>query len=170
MSKDHYLTIRASSEGMYKEKGSKFLAFAYPVDEVTQIDLCIDNLKKKYHDARHHCYAYRLGKGGKLFRSNDDGEPNHSAGDPILGQIKSFELTNTLENAEIIRQTWRRQLKVDFEYEAMNDMMRIVKSYNLEIKNQQFDLQCQLVLNIPESKWGEVCEQFAEYGQIKPIN
>lgn len=93
---DTYLTISDDSEGFYKEKGSKFLSFAFPVHHEEDIKEKLDILRKKYYDARHHCYAYVLGKDKEIFRANDDGEPNHSAGDPILGQIKSNQLTNIL--------------------------------------------------------------------------
>jgi len=93
---DTYFTIKHESEGFYKEKGSKFLAFAYPVQDEAAVKERTSELKKVYYDARHHCYAYILGHDGEQYRASDDGEPNHSAGDPILGQIKSNNLTNTL--------------------------------------------------------------------------
>ena len=91
-----YKTLSKKGEGVYKEKGSKFLAFAYHVENDEAIRDVLEDIKKVYFDARHHCYAYVLGPERKVFRANDDGEPNHSAGDPILGQINSKELTNTL--------------------------------------------------------------------------
>src|SRR5688572_30071889 len=91
-----YKTIEFEAEGLYKEKGSKFLAFAFPVGDEQEVKLKLELLRKKYFDARHHCYAYRLGSDGKNVRANDDGEPNHSAGDPILGQLRSKDLTNIL--------------------------------------------------------------------------
>src|SRR5690348_8464579 len=91
-----YTTIQSPAEGMYKEKGSKFLAFAFPVASEEDIRENLEALRKKYYDARHHCYAYMLGPDKKKFRAFDDGEPNHSAGDPILGQIRSKGLTNIL--------------------------------------------------------------------------
>jgi uncharacterized YigZ family protein len=91
-----YRTIARPSEGEYKEKGSRFLGFAFPVSTEEEIKGHITFLRKKYFDARHHCYAWMLGADRKLFRAFDDGEPNHSAGDPILGQIRSKGLTNVL--------------------------------------------------------------------------
>ena len=91
-----YHTIEAPAEGVYKEKGSKFLSFAYPVTSEAEIKEKIDWLKKEYFDARHHCYAWMLGPERVHFRSFDDGEPDHSAGDPILGKIRSAGLTNIL--------------------------------------------------------------------------
>ncbi len=93
---DTFLTIKESSEGEYKEKGSKFIAFTFQVKTEEEVKECLDELRKKYYDARHHCYAYQLGQDGELWRANDDGEPNHSAGTPILNQIKSFNLTDIL--------------------------------------------------------------------------
>ncbi|MDE5945038.1 MAG: YigZ family protein [Rikenella sp.] len=97
---DTYLTVAGPSEGLYKDKGSRFLAFAYPIFSETEVKPIVDRLRATYHDARHHCYAWRLGieasEGGVRFRANDDGEPAGSAGRPILGQIMSRELTNLL--------------------------------------------------------------------------
>ncbi|MFT4736306.1 MAG: putative YigZ family protein [Cyclobacteriaceae bacterium] len=89
-------TIISAGEGFYKEKGSKFFAYAFPVSTEGDVKIAQDELRKKHHDARHHCYAFRLGMTQQVVRANDDGEPNHSAGDPILGQIKSFGLTDVL--------------------------------------------------------------------------
>src|SRR5690554_2132633 len=153
---DTYLTLKSQSQGLYKEKGSKFLAFAYPVDNEEEIKEILETLKKQYHDARHHCYAYILGKDGQNFRANDDGEPGHSAGDPILGQIRSNNLTNTLivvvryfggtklgvgglvtayKTAateailanEIITETVTLKVNFQFDYIDMNEVMRIIK-------------------------------------------
>ena len=91
-----YYTIESRTEGLYKEKGSKFLAFAFPVSSEEDIKKFQEELRTKYYDARHHCFAWVLGLDNQRWRANDDGEPAHSAGDPILGQIRSFELTNVL--------------------------------------------------------------------------
>ena len=93
---DSFLTIGQPAEGLYKEKGSKFIGLAFPVKTEDEVKERLEETRKTYYDARHHCYAYILGHEGTQFRANDDGEPNHSAGDPILGQIRSKELTNTL--------------------------------------------------------------------------
>ena len=94
---DTYLTIESKGEGLYKEKGSKFIALAYPVASKDEIKVILADLRKEYHDARHYCWAYQLGADRKEFRANDDGEPANSAGQPILGQIKSNNLTNVVE-------------------------------------------------------------------------
>ncbi|WP_421876270.1 IMPACT family protein [Marinoscillum sp.] len=96
MTLNEFFTISNSTEGLYKEKGSKFIARAYPVSTEEEIKEHLDQLRKEFYDARHHCYAYIIGLKEQAFRANDDGEPNHSAGDPILGQIRSKNLTNTL--------------------------------------------------------------------------
>ena len=94
--KDEYKSIAARSEGLFKDNGSRFIAFAFPVETVEDVKDIVDRLKKEYHDARHHCYAYRLGYRGDVFRANDDGEPSGSAGRPILGQIDSLGLSDVL--------------------------------------------------------------------------
>ncbi|MCR6638650.1 MAG: YigZ family protein [Sporocytophaga sp.] len=91
-----YYSIKAPSEGLYKELGSKFISFAFPVSSETEIKDILERFKKEYYDARHICYAYRIGFSEQKFRVNDAGEPAHTAGDPIFNQIKSFELTNII--------------------------------------------------------------------------
>ena len=168
-----FQSIKATSEGFYKEKGSKFLALAFPVRTEDDIKNRLDDLKKQYYDARHHCYAYILGNKGDKYRANDDGEPNHSAGDPILGQIRSKDLTNTLvvvvryfggtklgvsglitayktaakealDAAEVIETTIKDEVLIDFSYEQTSDVMRLAKEFNLEIQNQTFQETCSL--------------------------
>ena len=153
---DEYYTLSKPSEGIFKDKGSKFIAKAFPVFSETEIKAIQEQLRSEYHDARHHCYAYMLGADKKVFRANDDGEPSSTAGKPILGQIKSFELTNVLivviryfggtklgvsglihayktateealKNAEIVKKTLLDYYQLKFDYAAMNDIMRILK-------------------------------------------
>lgn len=175
--RDSYLTIEQESEGFYKEKGSKFLAFAYPVASEDEIKARLEELRKEYYDARHHCYAYIYGHEGEHFRANDDGEPGHSAGDPILGQIKSRELTNTLvvviryfggtklgvsgligayktaaaealDANEIVRKEISQRFRFAFPYEEMNTVMKLVKDLNLNILDQGYDQQCTLDVEV----------------------
>ncbi len=94
MESDTYLTIKAFSQGLYKEKGSRFIALAYPVTTQEEIKSILENIRKEHHSARHHCFAWMLGQSRQTFRVNDDGEPSGSAGKPILGQINSFQVTN----------------------------------------------------------------------------
>jgi uncharacterized YigZ family protein len=174
---DLYKTIVAPSEGIIKDKGSKFLAFTYPVGSEEEIREHMENLKKVYHDARHHCFAWRIGAEMSRFRVNDDGEPSGSAGKPILGQIQSRELTDilvvvvryfggtllgvgglirayrsaasaALDQARIIEKKVQLKLKLDFKYERMNSVMRVVKELGLEIEDQHFDLECTLTLKL----------------------
>ena len=168
-----YFTIQKPSVGVYKEKGSKFLAFAYPVETEIEIKERIDALKKEYFDARHHCFAWMLGPEKKQFRANDDGEPNHSAGDPILGQIRSKDLTNILVvvvryfggvklgvggligaykaaaedaliNAVSIEQTVYCKFKMTYNYAETPEVMRMVKDFELIVRHQEFSEDCVL--------------------------
>lgn len=170
---DSFQTIANRSEGFYKEKGSKFIGIAIPVESEEEVKEKLEEIKKEYYDARHHCYAYILGKKGEQFRANDDGEPNHSAGDPILGQIKSKELTNTLvvvvryfggtklgvsglitayktaalealEINKIISVDITDTVEFKFAYPQMNDVMKLIKDFDLKIKDQVFEMECQI--------------------------
>ncbi|PSR53377.1 YigZ family protein [Adhaeribacter arboris] len=174
-----YLTIAAPSTGIYKEKGSKFLAYAYPVITEAEIKEIMAGLRKEYYDARHYCYAYRLGPSGNLYRANDDGEPNHSAGDPILGQLKSANLTDillvviryfggfklgvsgliqayktaaqeALAAATIVQKAEQAQLTLHFTYEQLNEVMRLTKEPGLVIRQQEFHQTCLLVIQFPK--------------------
>ena len=173
-----YQTLAEPSSGLYKEKGSKFIALAYPVENEAQIKVILSEIRKEYFNARHYCYAYRLGANGTTYRANDDGEPNHSAGDPILGQLKSVNLTNVLlvvvryfggiklgvsglvqayktaaqealTAGKIIEKTEQSQLTIYFVYEQMNQVMSLVKELRLEVVNQKFTDKCQIVIQIP---------------------
>lgn len=177
MMSDLYKTIQSPSKGTFKDKGSKFLAFAYPVSSEEEINVFREQLKKSYHDARHHCFAWRLGANMDRFRVNDDGEPSGSAGKPILGQIQSHDLTNVLiivvryfggtllgvgglirayrsaasdalDQALIIEQKVQLKLKLEFEYEKMNSVMKVLKDMELEFEDQHFDLSCTLTLKV----------------------
>ncbi|GAA4444236.1 YigZ family protein [Pontibacter saemangeumensis] len=182
---DTYRTIEAPAEGLYKEKGSKFIALAYPVHTEEEVKEVIAELKKQYYDARHHCYAYSLGADKARFRANDDGEPNHSAGDPILGQIRSADLSNllivvvryfggtklgvsglinayktaaadALANATVVEKHETALLQARYAYPQMNDVMALVKAYDLPIRNQRFELDCRLTLEVRKKLQGEV--------------
>ncbi|QDH79966.1 YigZ family protein [Echinicola soli] len=196
---DTFLTLKDSSEGLYKEKGSKFLAFAYPVQDEDEIKERLEALKKKYYDARHHCYAYMLGRDQSLFRANDDGEPNHSAGDPILGQIRSHEISDVLivviryfggtklgvgglitayktaaaeaiASNEIITAVVTKKIRFRFDYLDMNDVMRLIKDYDLEIIKQDFDNTCSMTLRIREKLWEEVTARLEDISSFKKID
>ena len=172
-----YFTIREASQGFYKEKGSKFLAFAYPVDFESDIKEKIESLKKEYFDARHHCFAWTLGTDKIFFRAFDDGEPNHSAGDPILGQIRSKDLRNVLvvvvryfggvklgvgglmdaykaaakdalSKAIIIEKEVTEVLHLVYNYASTPEVMRLVKEFDFIIVEQKFEDNCELKFEI----------------------
>lgn len=182
MDNDKYKTItgKAIGEGFYSESRSKFLAFAHHVDSVEQALEIVKEYRKKYYNARHCCYAYRIGFMGEEFRMNDDGEPSSTAGKPILGQIDSNGLTNTLiivvryfggvklgtsglivayreassdaiAHCDIEERFIEEQIKFTFSYPMMNAVMKIVKDMNPRIINQVFDNTCELTLSIRKS-------------------
>jgi uncharacterized YigZ family protein len=198
-STDSFLTILQPSAGLYKEKGSRFLSFAYPVNSEEAVKERLEELRKLHREAKHHCYAYILGINQSLYRSNDDGEPNHSAGDPILGQIRSRNLTNVLVvviryfggtklgigglvsayktaaadalgNAEISEDVVRIEIKLMFNYLLINRVLKLVKEYGFQIKAQSFDLECELVLWIRESLLAEAELHFTKIEGLRWIN
>ena len=187
---DTYLSIAAPSKGIYKELGSKFLAFAYPVETETAAKQILDEVRKEYFDARHHCYAWRLGLTGEPFRMNDDGEPSSTAGRPILGQLLSNELSDILvvvvryfggtklgvpglirayksatqdaiANAEIIEKVAGETLTVTFDYLQMNDVMKVLKDMDITPLSQQFDLRCTLTARVRLTRVEEFRKQLA---------
>lgn len=180
MENDVYRTIEADAEALFKEKSSKFLCFAYPVTTEEQIRERLEVLYKKYYDATHHCYAWRLGPQGETFRANDDGEPSSTAGKPILGQLLSHEITDCLivvvryfggtklgvsglieayktsaaeviAAAEVVERTVDDRIEVRFSYMAMNEVMRIIKDMQPKIVEQCFDNLCTMTLTIRQS-------------------
>lgn len=173
--------MSALSEGMYKEKGSKFIAFAVPCYTEEEAKKYLDSWRKEHYQSRHVCYAYRFGVDQKVFRANDDGEPNNSAGAPILGQIQSFDLSNILigvvryfggtklgvgglvqayksaakeaiENGEIIELEVFEWVRINFEYNTMPQVMQLLKQYQLVMKEQVFETRCTLITNLPLEK------------------
>lgn len=172
---DIFKTIEVPAKGVYKEKGSKFLAFAYPVRDEEAIKEYMATLQKKYHDASHHCFAWRLGPGKSRYRINDDGEPSGTAGKPIYGQLLSRDLTDVLvmvvryfggsklgvsgliqayrsaasdalDQSKIIECKVFDRLEIEFAYEQMNQVMRVIKEKHLDFEDQKFDMDCYLVL------------------------
>lgn len=193
MAGDCYLTIAAPTEAASRERSSKFLAYAYPVQNEEQIRACLDALRKRYFDATHHCYAWRLGPAGEAFRANDDGEPSGTAGKPILGQLLSHSLTDCLvvvvryfggtklgvpgliaayreaaaeaiAAARIVERTVDRTLTVDFPYIAMNAVMRVVKEEQPRIDSQQFDNLCTMRLSIRASRAEALADKLRKAG------
>ena len=185
---DRFKTIKGSSEGYYKEKGSKFIARAVHVESEAAAKAYLLQTKKEYHDARHHCYAFRIQPEKEFFRSSDDGEPSGTAGKPILNQLLSNELFDVmvvviryfggtklgvpglirayktatreaLSQAEMVTLTITRELTLLFDYPLMNVVMRIVKEQKLPVKKQDFALRCELVLEVERNKEKMVVEK-----------
>ena len=185
MTPESYHTIAKDGEGYFKDKGSRFYGFAFECNSEEEVRERLAELRKKFHDARHHCYAYLLGVDGSLFRANDDGEPSHSAGDPILGQIKSRELSNTLvvviryfggtklgvsgliqaykaaasdalEDAGRTLKYITQDILLEFKYPQMNEVMKLVKNLDLLILEQDFQLDCKLKLRIRPSQLSRI--------------
>lgn len=181
MAADCYKTIARAAETTYRQLSSKFYTYAYPVETEAEIKEHLDALRKRWYDATHHCYAWRLGPHGEQFRANDDGEPSSTAGKPILGQLLSHDVTNclvvvvryfggtklgvpgliaaykestaqVLAECEIVERTVDVVVRVEFSYVAMNDVMRIVKDMQPRIVEQFFDNLCTMTLSIRESE------------------
>ena len=187
---DTYRSIAAPAKGIYKELGSKFLAFAYPVETEDAVKRILETVRKEYFDARHHCYAWRLGLTGEPYRMNDDGEPSSTAGRPIHGQLLSNGLSDILvvvvryfggtklgvpglirayksatqdaiANAEIIEKVAGETLTVTFDYLQMNDVMKVLKDMDITPLSQQFDLRCTLVARVRLTRVEEFRKQLA---------
>ena len=181
MENDSYLTLAAPAEAYNRERSSKFLSYAYPVENEEQIREALEALRKRYFDATHHCYAWRLGPQGEQFRANDDGEPSGTAGRPILGQMLSAGVTNclvvvvryfggtklgvpgliaaykeatqeVLSVAEIVERTVDDRITIRFPYIVMNDVMKAVKEEQPQIEEQLFDNLCTMRLRIRRSQ------------------
>lgn len=183
---DTYKTLTApTDEVIYKEKGSKFIGYAFPVSNEGEITGIIQKIKKEHHKANHCCYAYRIGAESEQHRTNDDGEPTHSAGKPIYGQIQSFGLTNVLvlvvryfggvklgvgglvfayrttaqmalDKAEFTTKTIDKEIEITFAYEDMNKVMKVVRDFSAEIKEQVMELNCKWVLSVRSSSFDQL--------------
>ena len=198
MSVNTYNTIAAAVEAEVKDKGSRFIAFAYPVQTVGEVNNYVDALRETHHKARHWCYAYRLGIDGLQFRANDDGEPSGSAGRPILGQIDSAELTDVLvvvvryfggtllgvpglihayksataealTQAEVIEKNVEKTVYLRCEYPHLNDAIRITKHHQAEIIAQDLQLYCHLTVRIPLANF-EACIAAWAQTRVMDIN
>ncbi len=178
---DTYHTLAAPAEGLYKEKGSKFLAFAFPVRTTEEVKGHLERLRKEYYDARHHCYAYILGATKEAWRANDDGEPSGTGGRPIYGQLLSADLTDTLivvvryfggillgasglanayktaardaiDHATIVERTIDIRYRLRFGYTTINDVMRIAKDFGLKANIEYTDTDCMMTLCVRQSE------------------
>ena len=195
---DTYKTIDKPSEGLFKDRGSRFLSFAFPVNSEEEIREIVQSIKKEHHSARHHCYAWRLGAEKLLFRVNDDGEPSSTAGKPILGQIQSLELTNILIvvvryfggtllgvsglinayrnaaldaifQAQIIEKLVEKDLLIEFDYRAMNEVMKVFKDEKLPQIDPQFDLSCKVKTHIRLSESNRIEQGLLKIDSVRVI-
>ena len=193
---DTYQTLKNLSIGEYKEKGSKFIAYAKAVYEEEDVKLFLEEVKQEHPKARHHCYSYRLGLDKeKDYRANDDGEPSGTAGRPILGQIDSFGLSNVmaivvryfggtklgvpglirsyktatkdaLQMAEMEEKRLMKFFQLQFDYVLMNEVMRVVKRNDIEIQSQGYDSQCLLNVTIAE---GDVADKLKDFDEMRGV-
>ena len=198
LEKDEYLTISREGKGLYKEKGSKFIAVVFHVRSEEEVKSHLLSLRKEYHDARHHSYAYRIDPANSRHRINDDGEPSGTAGKPIFGQIQSFELTDilvvviryfggtklgvsglikayktasreALSNSVIIKKTINNEITFKFEYSVLNQVMRIIKELEPRITEQLFDLECNMRLRIRETMTNQLVSRLSKIKSVEII-
>lgn len=191
--KDTYNSINGRSEGLFKDNGSRFIAFAYPVESEDEVKEIVASLKKEYHDARHHCFAYRIGQDGSTWRASDDGEPSGSAGRPILGQIDSAGLSDilvvvvryfggiklgipglirayktstsdALASAQVIEKVSAKWYKIGFPYSAMPAMMKLFKDLDLPQRNQCFMEDCTIDIRVRLSLEQDFLERLEKIG------
>ena len=195
---DQYRSIAAPSEGLFKDNGSRFIALAYPVETEEEVKSIVAGLRKEYHDARHHCYAYRLGYKGDLWRASDDGEPSGSAGRPILGQIDSLGLSDilvvvvryfggiklgipglirayktstadALSSAQIVDKIASRHFRLQFEYLSMNAVMKVFKDMDLPQKAQNFGESCSLETSVRLASVEDFIQRIGNTAKLEEI-
>lgn len=193
---DTYMSISAPAEGLFKDNGSRFIALAYPVETEEEVKGIVAGLKKEYHDARHHCYAYRLGLDGGRWRANDDGEPSGSAGRPILGQIDSAGLSDILvvvvryfggiklgipglirayrtstadaiANAKQVQKIAGVWYRIGFDYSQMQQVMKVVKDLDLPQRAQDFGTGCSMELRVRRSLEADFLERIEKIVTFK---
>ncbi len=196
MFSDTYKEIKNPIKGLYKEKGSKFISYLFPVYSEEEVKEKLEEIRKKEHAARHHCYAYILNSDKSAQRANDDGEPSSTAGKPILGQILSNNLTNILivvvryfggvklgvpglirsyktaaadaiSQGVFITKTIKKQYKVSFKYPQMNDVMRLIKEHDLEVVTTNFQIDCNLTFSVSKSKANSIIKTFNDNHKLK---
>ncbi|WP_299220693.1 YigZ family protein [uncultured Aquimarina sp.] len=194
---DTYNTIDIpGKEVLFKDKNSKFFGYSFPITSEEEVKPIIDSLKKQHHAARHWCYAWQLGTENIRYRSNDDGEPSNSAGQPIYGQIQSFQTTNilvivvryfggvklgvgglinayrttaqlSLVASKIIEKTININFCISFEYKNMNKVMRIIKERQLSITDQKLELDCKLFISVRKTIADEINNLFSTLYEIE---
>ena len=199
MENDTYKTIvKPNDEVLFKDQNSKFFGYAFPVKNEDEVKAHIENLKKQHHSARHWCYAYQIGfeEPDLIYRANDDGEPNNSAGMPIYGQIQSFEVTNVLivvvryfggvklgvgglinaykttaqmalEACKIVTKTINVDFVITFDYKNMNKVMRVIKEKNLNIINQKLELDCQITISVRKKDASTIASIFESIYEVE---
>lgn len=196
---DFYKTLKGVSQGIYKEKMSKFIAIAQPAQSADEAKALIKQIANKYHDARHCCWAYMIGTERNEYLSSDNGEPSGTAGKPILGQINSFELTNVviavvryfggiklgtsglivayreaarsaIEAGEILECHEQATLSFTFPYLAMNDVMKLVKNGDLKVLDQQFDNECTMTVQTDADKMPALRERLLSLSGVTEMN
>ena len=199
---DLYKTItKPSIETLFKDRNSKFYGYAFPVNEETSIKDFLEFLRKKHHAARHFCYAWQLGTESVRFRANDDGEPSNSAGMPIYGQIQSFDVTNilvvsvryfggtklgvgglinayrasarlTLESSAIEEKTIDDSFQLNFQYDLMSKVLRILKENSITITRQKLEMDCEMIIAVRKSLTQKVVKIFETLYkvEIKQLN
>jgi len=185
MSSDFYYTIEKPVTAEFKDRGSKFITYAYPIQTIDEFKIHLAALKKEHPKAVHHCFAYRLGVDGMQFRVSDDGEPSGTAGRPILGQVDSKELTNilivvvryfggtllgvpglinayktsasqALQNAVLVKKPVTKNLKLQFDYAQLNDMMQLFRKHECEIVKREMGLFCVFDLAVPVKNYKDL--------------
>ena len=194
---DFYKTItKPSIETLFKDRNSKFYGYAFPVTDEASIKDFLEFLKKKHHAARHFCYAWQLGLESTRYRTNDDGEPNNSAGMPIYGQIQSFKLTNilvvsvryfggtklgvgglinayrssarlALESSIIEKKTINIFFQLNFEYDLLSKVLRIIKENSIIIQNQKLEINCELIISVRKSDANKIVKIFDTFYKVQ---
>jgi len=193
---DTYKTITSESTGLFKDRGSRFIAIAIPVRTQEEIKAKLEALRKEYHDARHHCYAWVLSPDRQLWRANDDGEPSGTAGRPILGQINSNELTGILvvviryfggtllgvsglinayrtaasdaiANAHIVEKTVRCVYRIDFPYLSMNDVMKVLKEETAGQSNHSYADICSIEISFRQTSSEKIIDRLSKIDGLK---
>jgi uncharacterized YigZ family protein len=193
---DCYKTVKEPAEGIFRDKGSRFIAYIYPVLSELEIKPILATLKTVHPKARHYCWAYRLGLDAGNFRINDDGEPSGTAGRPILNCLLSAELTNVfvvvvryfggvllgvpglinayksstvdaINHSFIIEKTVNDLFKVTCDYLQLNNVMKIIKDMQVEIRSQSFDLECIFVLEIRKANAQDLRFRLEQIDQLK---
>ena len=195
---DQYKSIAAPAEGLFKDNGSRFIAFAYPVETEEDVKELVSALKKEYHDARHHCFAYRLGYKGDVWRASDDGEPSGSAGRPILGQIDSLGLSDVLvvvvryfggiklgipglirayktstadalSSAQVVEKIAGKRFRIHFDYLAMNAVMKVLKDMDLAQSKQDFGERCSLEVRVRLSAVDDFLQRMQDCARVEEL-